>query len=245
MNFSKLMGRWGLTLHAIAMVWTIALSFLAVQRGAHAETPAAAGSIDAEIRSLIERDAGGNGRRLEIAIGQPDSRLAPAPCPKIEAFLPAGTRAWGRVNVGLRCKNGAAWTVFLPVTVKVYGKALAATKSLMSGTLPTDNEVELVETELSRDPGTPVTELPQIAGRILARALFPGQVLRLEQFRAAPVIGQGDQVKLVARGPGFSISADGEALAHALEGQSVRVKTDSGRVVSGTARQGRVVELRF
>jgi flagella basal body P-ring formation protein FlgA len=90
-----------------------------------------------------------------------------------------------------------------------------------------------------------VSDLKQVDGRMLARSLFPGQILRLEHFRAAPAISQGDQVKLVAKGPGFTISADGEALAHALDGQSVRVRTETGRIVSGTARPGRVVELRF
>jgi flagella basal body P-ring formation protein FlgA len=200
---------------------------------------------DGNINALLEREAAGHGWRLEINVGQLDSRMTLAPCANIEPFLPAGTRPWGRIQVGMRCKEGAAWTVYLPVNVKVFGQALSAKKSLMSGSHPADSDVELIDTELSRETGTPVTELKQLAGRILTRALFPGQVLRLEQFRAAPVIGQGDQVKLVANGPGFSVSAEGEALAHAAEGQVVRVKTDTGRIVSGTAHQGGIVELRF
>jgi flagella basal body P-ring formation protein FlgA len=197
------------------------------------------------IQMLLESETAGLHGRAEITVGKLDPRLVLAPCDRIEPFLPAGTRAWGRINVGMRCREGATWTVFVPVTVKVFGSALTAKKSLMSGTTLADNDVESAERELSREPGTPVTDLKQVAGRILARALFPGQILRLEQFRAAPAISQGDHVKLVAIGPGFSISADAEALAHALDGQSVRVKTDTGRIVSGTARPGRVVEIRY
>jgi flagella basal body P-ring formation protein FlgA len=217
--------------------------------GAAANAPSTAASAQASpessVQMLLERETAGIHGRAEIVVGQLDPRLSLAPCNMIEPFLPAGTRAWGRFNVGMRCREGATWTVFIPVTVKVYGTALTAKKSLMFGTTPADNDVELLESELSREPGTPVSDLKQVEGRVLARALFPGQTLRLEHFRAASAISQGDQVKLVARGDGFTISADGEALAHALDGQSIRVKTETGRIVSGTARLGRVVELRY
>lgn len=197
------------------------------------------------VKWMLEQETAGIQGRAEIVIGQLDPRLVLAPCRKIEPFLPAGTRAWGPIRVGMRCRDGATWTAFLPVNVKVFGVALTARKALMFGVAPAENEVEPGESELSREPGTPVTDLRQVSGRVLARTLQPGQVLRLEYFRAAPAIAQGDQVRLLAKGPGFSISADGEALAHAQEGQSVRVKTETGRIVSGTARAGRVVELRF
>ena len=206
--------------------------------------PAATGPENT-VRMLLERETAGLSGRAEITMGQLDPHLSLAPCARIEPFLPPGTRAWGRFNVGMRCRDGANWTVYLPVTVKVFGPALTAKKSLMSGTPVADNDIEALEGELSREPGTPVSDLKQVEGRVLARALFPGQILRLEHFRAAPAVAQGDQVKLVAIGPGFTITTDGEALSQALEGQSVRVRTDTGRIVSGTARAGRTVELRF
>ena len=211
----------------------------------HAAVADASASPDTGIHFLIERELAGFGGRVEISVGQLDPRIALQPCAKIEPFLPPGARAWGRVNVGMRCREGATWTAYVPVTVKVFGTALAAAKSLVAGTVPGAADVEALETELTREPGTPVVDLKQLEGRVLARSLFPGQVLRIEQFRAAPAIAQGDQVKVVATGPGFTVTTDGEALAQALEGQAVRVKTDAGRIVSGTARSGRIVELRF
>jgi len=203
------------------------------------------GSSDSSIEVLLQRESAGISGRVEIVVGQLDPRLTLAPCSRIEPFLPAGTRAWGRINVGMRCREGANWTVFMPVNVKVFGRALTPKKTLMYGAVLADNDVvESLETELSKEPGVPVSDLIQIDGLLLTRAMYPGQILRMEYFRAAPAISQGDQVKLVATGTGFTISADGEALAHALNGQSVRVRTETGRIVSGIARPGRVVELR-
>jgi flagellar basal body P-ring formation protein FlgA len=219
----------------------IAMAFASISFAAlAAQAPA-----DGGIQMLLERETSGIQGRVEISVGQLDARVVLAPCEKIEPFLPAGTRVWGRINVGMRCLEGARWSVLLPVTVKVFGIALTAKKNLMFGSIPADNDVEPRESELSREPGIPVTDLKQIEGRLLARALFPGQILRMEHFRMAPAIAQGDQVKLVATGQGFTISVDGEALAHALDGQNVRVKTDAGRIVSGVARTGRIVELKY
>ncbi|MEQ1515631.1 MAG: flagellar basal body P-ring formation chaperone FlgA, partial [Usitatibacteraceae bacterium] len=221
---------------ALACVSAVPVCWAATRESETGAPPIAA---DDSIEALLARETASLLGRVEIVVGQLDSRIVLTPCAKIEPFLPAGTRAWGRIKVGMRCKEGAGWTVFLPVTVKVFGTALTAKKSLMSGAIPADNDVELGESELSREPGMPVTDLKQVEGKMLARSLFPGQILRMENFRKAPAISQGDQVKLLATGRGFTISVDGEALSHALDGQSIRVKTDAGRIVSGIARPGR------
>jgi len=202
---------------------------------------ATAGSERVEM--LLQREIAGIDGRVEIRVGQLDLKMNLAPCAEIEPFLPSGTKPWGKILVGMRCRSGAVWTVFLPVTVSVFGSALTAKRNLAYGTTPTDADVETVETELSREPGVPVTDMKQLDGKSLARPLLAGQILRREHFKAAPVIAQGDQVKLVASGAGFTIAVDGEALTYALDGQNIRVRTDSGRIVSGTARPGRLVEL--
>ena len=226
----------------LAQVFLVVLP--AAQEPAGSRAPVA-GTAAGTLQLLLAQETAGINGRVEVVVGELDPRISLAACSRIEPFLPKGTRAWGKISVGMRCREGATWTVFVPVTVRVFGSALTARKSLMFGTVPAENDVELVETELSREAGIPVADLAQVDGKTLARAVFPGQILRQEYFRAPPAIAQGDQVKIVASGPGFSISVDGEALSHAQNGQNVRVKTDSGRVVSGVARTGRIVELHF
>ena len=46
-----------------------------------------------------------------------------------------------------------------------------------------------------------------------------------------------------ARGNGFSVASAGQALNHGMEGQPVRVKVESGRVVVGMPVGDRLVEL--
>ena len=205
-----------------------------------AQTPV--GDLD-KVRLFVESQAGHLAARVEVTVGQPDSRLQLAPCLKAEPFLPAGARLWGRSWVGLRCVDGARWSVTIPVEVKVYGPALVAARALAANQPVGAADVQTQEIELSKESASVFADARSLDGRLLTRPLAAGQALRTDYFRAAPVIAQGDAVRLVARGPGFSVSTDALALQHAGDGQAIRVKTEAGRVVTGVARAGRVVEV--
>ena len=45
----------------------------------------------------------GSPLRMEVQMGQLDSRLRLAACARVEPYLPAGSRLWGRTRLGLRC----------------------------------------------------------------------------------------------------------------------------------------------
>jgi flagella basal body P-ring formation protein FlgA len=65
-------------------------------------------------------------------------------------------------------------------------------------------------------------------------------MLRARQWFAA-----GEPVTVIARGDGFAVSGTGEALGPGVDGQTVRVRTDSGRIVVGTPVGDRRVEVRL
>jgi flagella basal body P-ring formation protein FlgA len=109
---------------------------------------------------------------------------------------------------------------------------------------PPLGSLQVIETELSREQGTPVTDPAQLVGKTLIRPVAAGQVIRTEHLRATPVVSAGDPVAIKVVGQGFVIQSEGQALAAAGDGQSVRVRTESGRILSGTLR-GRTVEVRI
>ena len=198
-----------------------------------------------ELEMAKANNHGQAGYRFEVTVGQIDSRLQLAPCARIEPHLPANARLWGRVNVMLRCVEGANWNVSLPVTVRVFGLAFTTNRQILANEAVRESDVDLHEVELSRDPGVAVTSIQQLEQKMLARPVVAGTVLRQDWFRTLPVIMAGDMVKVIANGSGFSVTSDGQALNQATDGQTVRIKTESGRVISGTARSGRIAEIRL
>lgn len=218
----------------------VALS-LAIGSVLAAEPLPAPSAIDGELRrqiqDLSERSTAGfaaGKARVEIETGQLDSRLKLAPCGHIEAYLPAGARAWGRSRIGLRCTQGpSAWNVSLPITVKVFAPALVAQTSLPAGTVLQAAHMQLAEVDWAADRSPAVVEPAMLLGRTLARNLSAGAALRQADLKQLQWFAAGDTVQVVARGAGFSVSGVGLALAPGFEGQTVRVRTDTGRVLSG------------
>lgn len=182
--------------------------------------------------------------RPVIEVGSLDSRLRLAPCVRVEPYLPAGTRLWGRSRIGLRCVEGPTpWNVFLPVTVRVWGPAWALRHPVPAGTELTQDDVEAVEIDWT-EGHTPVLAQPQDwVGHTTTRHLLPGQVLRQGMVRAPQVFSAGTQVKVTVQGPGFRLSATGEALSHGHVGQTARVRLPNRRVLSGTVRDADTVEI--
>ena len=196
------------------------------------------------VRAFLEQQLPSGAGRVEIAVGTLDPRLQLAPCARVEPYLLPGTRLWGRTAIGVRCLEGASWTVALPVTVTVRGRAVVAGETLVAGSQPAGASLRIEEAELTREPGTPVTDPAQLVGKTLIRPVAAGQVIRMEHLRATPVVSAGDPVAIKVVGQGFVIQSEGQALAAAGDGQSVRVRTESGRILSGTLR-GRTVEVRI
>jgi flagella basal body P-ring formation protein FlgA len=198
------------------------------------------------VREFVHRSlpASSSGVRVEVAVGQLDPRLRLAPCNRVEPYLLPGTRLWGRTSVGVKCIDGAQWSVSLPVTVSVFGTAVVAAEPLAAGSSAALAPVRVEEAELSRDPGTPLTDPAQLEGRSLIRPIPAGQVIRMEHLRVQPSVAAGDPVRIEMMGRGFVVQAEGQALVAGGEGQPIRARTENGRIVAGTLR-GRTVEVRL
>ena len=186
----------------------------------------------------------GNGVRVEIEPGRLDPRLKLAPCERIEPYLPPGARAWGRSRVGLRCVQGpSAWNVYLPVTVRVYAPAWVATLPLAAGSVLDAAQLQQDEVDWAAAATPPVADLDKLLGRQLSRPLAAGAPVRVADVKQRRWFGAGDTVQLVARGQGFSISGEGQAMGPGIEGQTVRVRLDNGRVLSGLPVAANRVEV--
>jgi flagellar basal body P-ring formation protein FlgA len=184
------------------------------------------------------------GLRVEVRIGQLDARLKLAPCATVQPYLPAGMKLWGNARIGLRCADaGVRWNVFLPITVDVFGPGLVAAAALPAGATLTSADLKSATVNLSASPSAALTAPERAIGRALARPLSPGDALRDGDLRARQWFAAGDNVRIVAGGSGWRIHGEGQALNAGLEGQTVRVRTESGRIVNGVAAGDRMVEV--
>ena len=224
---------------------TLGALSLCIAGTASAQQRPRAPDAERSLRMLIESDTSGLPGRVEVELGALPEHLRLAPCERPEPFLPTGVRLWGKAMVGMRCAAGANWSVLIPVQVRVYAPVLKAAQPLAVNRPVSAEDVRIEEVDLTREAPGALLDLAEIQGKVIARPVAAGSVLRKDYFKAPAVVAQGDQVRIVNTGQGFTISTWGRALQSGAAGQVVRVQVESGRVINGTAREDRLVEVRF
>jgi len=216
-------------------------SVLRAQPAASGLLPAHLAQVEA-VAQASARVASPPGARIEVQLGAPDPRLRLAPCLKAEAYLAPGQPSLGRTRVGLRCVSGAiAWNITLPVSIAAFAPAVVVRGALPAGTVLASEHLQLADVDWGA--GTAIADGAGLLGRELQRPLNAGQALRGSDLKTRQWFSAGETVQVVARGAGFSVSSEGQALSHGLEGQPVRVRTTSGRVINGRAVGDRQVEV--
>ena len=201
---------------------------------------------DADLRAWVTTQAAGMApqlSRLDVQLVPMPARTGLAPCARAEPFLPPGARPWGRVTVGVRCTEGATWTTFVPVSVRAWAVGVVAAQPLAAGTVPGPADAREQEVEVTREAVLPLASLQTVAGQALTRAVAAGQPLRADMLRAVAAVQAGDLVRLRIVGTGFAVTSTGQALSSAADGQPLRVRTELGKVLTGVAREGRLVEV--
>lgn len=212
---------------------------------------ASAGTQDISvIRKAVDRFARLNTAELPgqvtLTVGAIDPRMQLAVCDAPEVFLPTGSRLWGNTTVGVRCQNATPpWTIYVPVSIKIMAQTVVAAHPLSAGQVVSQTDIQMQDSDLSQLPSGVIMDSALAIGKTVIIGASSGQVFRHDMLRAPQVIQQGQTVKLMAKGNGFQVTSEGKALANAAQGQSVSVRTQSGQVINGIAKQNGVVEVIF
>lgn len=176
--------------------------------------------------------------RMEVQVGRLDPRLNLAPCQRVEPYLPSGSKLWGRTRIGMRCVEGARpWNVFLPVTIKALGPAWVLTSNVSMGEQLTHDHAMQSEVDWAESPHSIIAMPDDWVGQTAARNLTAGMALRQTMVKAPQLFKPGTGVKVLAQGGGFTVTSSGKALEGGSVGQTVRVRMDNGRTVTGTVNQ--------
>lgn len=225
-----------------ATLMQLAIAAIAQQAAPQRQDPEAIRKV---VEHFLHVQSAGLPGQVSITANALDARANLAACAAPEAFLPPGSRVWGRTTVGVRCTVPVSWTVYIPATVKVVAEYLTTAAPLAQGQVIGPQHLARAKGDLTHLPAGILTDQSQALGRSLAMSLPAGAPLRSDALRAQAAVQQGQTVRLQTTGSGFRISAEAKALNNAAEGQVVQARTSNGQVVSGVARSGGVVEVTY
>jgi flagella basal body P-ring formation protein FlgA len=184
-----------------------------------------------------------NESKVEITVNKPDPRLKLQVCDQLVPFLTPGSKAWGKITLGVQCKAPKPWTIYLGANVKVFGGYFVTNKAVGMGQILTEQDLVKIQGEVSSLPSGIITDEKQAIGKTMLANYPAGVNLRREMFKLIPVIQQGQSIKVSSSGNGFTVSNEATALNNAAEGQVAKAKTAGGQIISGIARVGGVIEV--
>ena len=203
------------------------------------------GALVRIVEQYVRKESAGLPGTVSFVVTPFDNRLSLPHCPHPEAFMAPGGRLWGKSAVGVRCAAPTAWSVYASVQVEVNGEYVVSGRSMAQGETVGPQDLSVMRGDLARLPAGTIIDPAHAIGKQLALSLGAGQPLRKDMLRAPMVVTQGQGVRLLTQGPGFQVSSEGRALGNAADGQSVQVRSASGQTISGVARPGGVVEVRY
>jgi flagella basal body P-ring formation protein FlgA len=222
----------------------VALLLCALVLPAHAAEPAEAARALAE--QWLSSQYGASGSRVvaHAAAIDPRTQLAPCPAP-LTAGLQEGTRLMPRMNVTVRCPGADGWTVRIPVQIQVFRQVLVVIRPLQRGDGVRADDVRNEERDVTRLGYGYVSDMHDLEGRTLSRALGAGSVLTPSALGGRSAVKAGDQVQLISRLDGIEVRASGIALGGGDSGSRLRVRNgSSGKVVDAmVTAPGEVIAL--
>jgi flagella basal body P-ring formation protein FlgA len=235
-----------LTVFALLAAWIAAAQAQAVAPGnlpLQAQQPHA--TIQRAIEEFLRVQTNGLPGKATYTTGAIDPRLTLAACGAMDVFSPPGSRLWGTSSVGVRCGAPTPWTIYVTVTVRVTGPYITSARALASGQPLAQADLSVMHGDLTQMPAGVITDPAQAVGKTLTVSVGANQALRADLLRTPNAILQGQNVKVVSQGAGFSVAADGKAVTNAAAGQVAQVRMNSGQTISGIARADGSVEIKF
>ncbi|WP_241116885.1 flagellar basal body P-ring formation chaperone FlgA [Achromobacter xylosoxidans] len=192
---------------------------------------------------LLEQLAGLPGEP-SVAIDPPRAERL-APCDALSPFMPSGMKLRSRMTVGVRCNGPKAWTTYVQATVSVPGHYYVASRMIAAGQALTPADLAPRDGDLVALPPGVITNPQTVVGMTAAYRINAGQPVKGAALRNAQSVVRGSNVRINARGKGFVVSSEGQALDNAAPGATVQVRTASGQVVSGVVRNAGLVEIQL
>jgi flagellar basal body P-ring formation protein FlgA len=214
---------------------TLALSFSGLP-GALAETSwQPHESILSSIRVFMESNFRHLENGLTIDVASLDHRLRLPLCSsELTVFAPSGLRESGHMSVGVKCEGEQPWTIYNKVSIRLTREVAVLRTAVRQGAVLSADDLTVVKKDVSQLRGGFLNPL-QAIGRSLRKPAAAGMVLTPDHIANPKLIARGQGVAIKAEGIAFEVSMPGTAMADGEAGERIRVRNEvSGRVVEAT-----------
>ncbi len=202
-------------------------------------------SLPLQVQKFVQNRLQSGAATVDVRVLPPDFGGWPAVCREPGMTFPSGEHLQARSPVSVRCAANSptepGWTGIVPVEVTLETDYCVLRRSM-------SRDAVLGEDDLEERHGK-VTYLDVVThkmdglGKALRQPVAAGQVLRLPWLREVYRVRQGQPVQVDVQGDGFRISTDGVVMEDAPVGGVVRVRTATGKFLTGKVLANGVVQV--
>lgn len=192
----------------------------------------AGSQIAAAARAYLLERLGRQSEEAQIEMrGTIQDVTAPMGSVALQPDLPRNASLLGAISIPVRVVvDGQVWqTIQAPVLVRMFRDVLVTTKSVARGEEWSGENLALTKCEVTSTTGEVLSDLSCVEGKIAARTLPAGTILKNEYVGKVEVIRAGDLVTVqLARGA-VRITMDGQAMKGGAVGDTILVRNTSSR----------------
>ncbi|PCJ31086.1 MAG: flagella basal body P-ring formation protein FlgA [Gammaproteobacteria bacterium] len=179
----------------------------------------------------------------QVAMNSLDSRLRLQACESsLNVFSKVVNSGLGNQTIGVSCLSPVAWTVYVPVKVKVFKHVVVVVKTLTANQLITAEDIALKPWDISSLRQGYFSSIKSLVGQESISTIGVGRIIKKRSVRAPKIIRRGEHIMLVAQAGSMQVKMSGTALEDASLGQRVKVKNSSSkRIVEGVVNAAGIV----
>lgn len=226
--------------HTLGLVCGILMSF-----NLSADTLHALDRIEQVAYEYALKQAQASYDNPQIAMDSLDNRLRLQACDSVlDVFSTKGVVSLGNQTIGVKCNSPVAWTVYVPVKVKVLKLVVVANRPLSSNQIISKDDIKLQKLDIGGLQHGYLSGTQLVIGQQLKYPVSMGTVIKPNSLQAQKVIQRGEQIMLVAMAGQMEVRMSGTALDDGTLGQRVKVKNStSKRIVEGVVDAPGIVKV--
>jgi flagella basal body P-ring formation protein FlgA len=203
-------------------------------------------SVDAlmsKVTTHLQQKFGGPSN-ASVKVFPPETELNLASCNKLDITVPGGPSSInGNIRVGVKCLQANGWTIFLSANVQQKKTYFVTNRQIPYGEILKAEDLVAAQDFPDNIPMDAVFDLRQAVGRGVVEIVEKNTAILSRHFSNQSVISNGQAVKVLIQGAGFKVTSDGKALGNAGVGQFVKIKLNSGQVVTAIAKTQGFAEI--
>ncbi|MBI6550475.1 flagellar basal body P-ring formation chaperone FlgA [Xenorhabdus lircayensis] len=178
------------------------------------------------------------GHKVSVKIKTPEQQWPVCEFPEIQPSI--GNRNWGNLSIPVTCGQQRR---FIQVNVNVIGPYLVSKQAINRNAVLTEKDFQVKTGSLDKLPNNIIRNRKAIQNGIAIRNIPAGQFITRNMIRRPWAIKAGQNVVVTVDGHHFQVRYEGKAINNAASFDNIRVRLDSGQVITGEAQENGSVKM--